>query len=77
MELTDPGASSGGERPFVRVFHGLLEDYKTGVIDAETLGTAMDTLFDPEMAASLGMDVVDEGVIQPGWDDDLRDQTDS
>lgn len=77
MCATDSESSDHDEKPFVKAFRGLVEDYKSGVIDAETMETAMDTLFNPEMAASLGMDVVDEGIIQPDWDDELKDQTDS
>lgn len=80
MEDTVPDSDPHGQTPFEKAFHGLCGDCMSGIIGPETMETAMDTLFQPDMAVSLGMNACDDGVVEEGWDvpsSDVLDEPES
>lgn len=71
--------SDNDDIPFVRAFRGLISDHRNGLIDDEAMERAMDTLFQPDMTASLGATRMDSGMLDdamPGYDMlDIASQT--
>lgn len=66
--MDETASASGKETTFEKAFHGLCRDYMNGVIDSDAMETAMDTLFQPDVAVSLGMNGCDDGVVESDWD---------
>lgn len=61
-------ADENDDLPIVKAWRGLIADYRNGLIDAETLERALETLTRPDVAVSLGAVGVDSGMLDAGYD---------